>query len=224
MADLYLLSEAFAHNDEYEAYDLTGRVRLFFWKGEQVSSGKRPKESVDVGLRKEVFARFGAAAYYAQCVEVELILARLCLARRGDSEPTAEEWQRIETEKRTMGGLLQFLRSQVKFDEEETHLLSNCIRDRNFLAHDYWYRRSSLLATPSGCEKLIAELQEICERLQKANATAEMISKRVRAQVGIAEVVVRQLQDDFVRRLQQGESEDAIIEGQAKYLQGLRAQ
>src|SRR3954447_21924814 len=99
---------------------------------------------VDVELRKEVFAWFGSAAYYAQCVEVELILTRLCLARRGDSEPTTEEWQRIETEKQTMGGLLQFLSSQVTFDEEETQLLSNCVRDRNFLAHDYWYRRSSL--------------------------------------------------------------------------------
>jgi len=179
---------------------------------------------VDVELRREVFAWFGAAAYHVQCVEAELIIARLCLARRGDSEPTAEEWQRIEAEKRTLGGLLQFLRSQVKCNEEETQLLSNCLLDRNFLAHDYWYRRSSLLATPSGCEMLIAELEELCERFRKADALAQAISKKVRAQAGIAEEGVRQLQDDFMRRLQQGEPEDAIIEDHMKHLQGLRSQ
>jgi len=42
MADLYRLSEDFIRKDEYEAYDLTDKVRLFFWNGEQISSGKRP--------------------------------------------------------------------------------------------------------------------------------------------------------------------------------------
>ena len=69
-----------------------------------------------VELRKDVFAWFGAASYHAQCVEVELIIARLLLARRGASDPSADEWQKIEAEKRTMGGLFQFLRGEIPGD------------------------------------------------------------------------------------------------------------
>jgi hypothetical protein len=170
----------------------------------------------DVELRKEAFAWFGAAVYYAQCIEVELIIARLFLARRGESEPSDEEWQKIEGEKRTLGGLLQFLRNQIKVGQEEVEVLNQCLGDRNFLAHDYWYRRSSLLATPSGCKELIAELQQMAERLKRGNAIAEVTSRRVRAQVGIDEALVRQVQHEFITRLYGGEPEDAIIERQSE--------
>jgi len=174
-----------------------------------------------VELRKEVFAWFGTAVYYAQCVEVELIIARLFFARRGASEPSDEEWQKIEGEKRTLGNLLQFLRKQIEVGQEEVEVLNQCLGDRNFIVHDYWYRRSSLLATPSGCEDVIAELQQMAERLKRGNAIAEAISRRVRAQVGIDEASVRQVQHEFITRLCEGELEDAIIERQAKYLQKL---
>ncbi len=175
----------------------------------------------DVELRKEAFAWFGVAVYYAQCVEVELIIARLFLARRGASGPSEEEWQKIEAEKRAMGKLLQFIQKKIELGQEEVELLKQCLVDRNFLAHDYWYRRSSLLATPSGCEELIAELQLMSETFKRGNTIAEAISRGVRAQVGIDETVVRQLQKDFITRLRGGESEDAIIERQAKYVQKL---
>ena len=175
----------------------------------------------DVDLRKEAFAWFGAAVYYAQCVEVELIIARLFLAGRGLSDPSEGEWQKIEGEKRTMGSLLQVLMSRIELGQNEAELLKECLIDRNFLTHDFWYRRSNLLATPSGCEELIRELQQMCERLKRANAIAETISGRVRAQLGIDEAMIRKLQDDFINRLQSGEPEDAIIECQANCLKNL---
>ncbi len=42
MSDLYRLSVELSRSEKYEAHDLTAKVRLFFWDGEQVSSGKRP--------------------------------------------------------------------------------------------------------------------------------------------------------------------------------------
>lgn len=175
----------------------------------------------DVELRKEAFAWFGAAVYYAQCVEVELIIARLFLARRVASGPSEEEWQKIEAEKRTMGKLLEFFQKGIELGQEEVELLNQCLVDRNFLAHDYWYRRSSLLATPSGCKELIAELRQMSERLKRANVIAEAISRKIRAQLGIDEALIRQVQHEFITRLCGGEPEDAIIERQAKYLQKL---
>jgi hypothetical protein len=143
--------------------------------------------------------------------------------RRGDSEPSAEELQDVENEKWTMGHLFQFLRKEIELNAAEIAILTTSVRDRNFLSHDYWYRRLSLLATVRGCQELVAELQTMSERLKQANATAEAISRRVRAQAGIAEAVVRQVQDDFVKRLRQGESQDAIIKSQKRMLEKYRS-
>ena len=63
----------------------------------------------DEEQRKEVFAWFGAASYYAQCVEVELWIARLVLVREDYPEPTDQEWQQFESEKLTMNRLLKLL-------------------------------------------------------------------------------------------------------------------
>lgn len=42
MADLYSLTEKLVKQEQYKAHDLTDNIRLFFWEGEQVSSGTRP--------------------------------------------------------------------------------------------------------------------------------------------------------------------------------------
>jgi hypothetical protein len=176
----------------------------------------------DVEVRKEVFAWFGAAAFYAQCVEVELIIARLALARRG-SEPTAEDWQRIETERRTMGALLLFIRKEIPLSDGDLEVLESAVRDRNFLAHDFWYQRSTLLATNSGCENLITELQVMSQRLKAANDAGERVSAMARAAAGIDEEVVQRVQREFRERLARGELADGVVESQISYLQCRRS-
>lgn len=173
----------------------------------------------DAVHRKEVFAWFGSAAYYAQCVEIELIIARLLPTHCGDNEPTAEDYQRIESEKRTIGNLVEFLHQNGKLNKEEKTLFEICTKHRNFLFHEYWYHRSSFLMTPSGCQKLVTELQEISERFKRANEKAMAISRRIRAQAGISETVVQQASNYFVKKLKQGEPEDAIIERLKQILQ-----
>jgi hypothetical protein len=174
----------------------------------------REDEMDHTALRKEVFAWYGAAAYHAQCVEAELIIARLFLVRRRTPQPSDAETGRIDRDKRTMGGLLKLLTSELELDEGEAALLNTCLEDRNFLAHDYWYRRSGLLFTPQGCHTAVTELQEMSERLQKGNTVAEGISKRIRASLGISEELVHKLQAEFIDGLRSGESEDQILERQ----------
>jgi hypothetical protein len=174
-------------------------------------------------LRKEVFAWYGAAAYYAQCVEVELIIARLFLARLHTPQLSDAEWENISREKRTMGGLLKLLSSELQLEDSETALLTACLEDRNFLAHDYWYRRSSLLVTPDGCQRAVSELQEICERLKQGNMVTERIAKRIRARLGISEEMVHKLQTEFLDGLRSGESENLILKRQRAYLDTLRS-
>lgn len=162
--------------------------------------------------RKEVFAWFGAASYYAQCVEKELLIARLMMARGDDEEPSEEEWERIENERRTMGGLLRFVRQGVSLEADEDRVLKECLEKRNYLAHDFWYECSHLLATTEGCKKALNELGRLCDLLKEGNEIGQRISARVRAEVGISEAVVQRLQEEFAERLRTGEPQKTILE------------
>lgn len=173
-------------------------------------------------LRKEVFAWYGAAAYYAQCIEVELVIARLFLVRRRNPQLSEAELDEIDRDKRnTMGRLLKRLTSELDLDGAEAALLKTCVEDRNFLAHDYWYRRYGLLDTARGCHRAVDELQEMSERLKKGDTIAQGISKRIRASLGISEELCHRLQTEFVDGLRSGESEDRILERQAAYLRSI---
>jgi len=88
-------------------------------------------------LRKEVFAWYGSAAYYAQCIEVELIIARLFLARLRNPEVPPEELDRIDREKKTMGQLLKLVGADLK--DDEAALLNACLGTETF-----WYTTTGI--------------------------------------------------------------------------------
>ena len=159
-------------------------------------------------LRKEVFAWYGSAAYYAQCIEVELIIARLFLARLRNPEVPPEELDRIDREKKTMGQLLKLVGADLK--DDEAALLNACLENRNFLVHDYWYQRRESLLTVEGCQRAASELQEMSARLKQGNAVAEEMSRRIRARLGISDEMVHNLYAEFHDALRSGDSREVI--------------
>jgi hypothetical protein len=164
--------------------------------------------------RKEVFAWFGAASYYAQCVEVELWIARLTLVRECDPYPQEREWERIEGEALTMGKLMWLVERGIGLDAAELEALQTCLEKRNWLSHDYWMQRSHLLESSKGCREAVEELADLCDVFKRGDEVARAVSQRIRARVGISEHLVQALQDEYVQRLQSGESHEAILREQ----------
>jgi hypothetical protein len=173
--------------------------------------------------RKEVFAWFGAASYYAQCVEVELWIARLALVRERDPCPQKWEWERIEGEPLTMGKLMRLVEKGIGLEATELEALRACLEKRNWLSHDYWMQRSHLLASCEGCREAVDELVNLCDLFKKGDEVAREVSKRIRARVGISEHLVQELQDEYVRRLKSGELREAILQDQEDRLKRLSA-
>src|SRR5262245_57635760 len=173
--------------------------------------------------RKEVFAWFGAASYYAQCVEVELWIGRLFLVREDDPWPEEQKWQRIENEALTMGGLLRRGEEEIGLENTELEALQACVEKRNWLSHHYWEQRSHLLASSEGCHQAVDELRELCEIFKRCDEVACRVSARIRARVGISESLVQKLQSEYVQRLQSGESHDAILKDQEERMKRLSA-
>lgn len=175
--------------------------------------------------RKEVFAWFGAASYYAQCVEVELRIARLFLARKDEPWLKEQEWQRVESERLTMGRLLGLLERGIELRSAERETLQACLDKRNWLSHAYWEQRSHLLASSDGrsCHAVEARA-ELCEAFQKGDEVARSLSARIRAKVGVSEDMVRTLQNEYIQRLKNGESRELILQDLENRMKSLSAQ
>ena len=172
--------------------------------------------------RKEVFAWFGGASYYAQCVEVELWIARLFLLRENGPRPRDDEWQRFETEPLTMGRLLGLVQTGIGLESAEMEVLETCLKKRNWLSHKYWEERSHLLASSAGCDQAVAELADLCEVFKRGDEVARGLSARIRAQIGVSEQWVKELQDEYVERLRGGESHETILQDQEERLKRLQ--
>ncbi|GAH50207.1 unnamed protein product [marine sediment metagenome] len=121
----------------------------------------------DEEQRKKVFAWYGAATYYAQCVEVELWIARLVLVREDNPKPTDQEWSHLESKKLSMGGLLKLVREGTSLEDGEIESLQTCLEKRNWLAHHYWEERSHLLVSTAGCSRAVDELSGLCDVFKK---------------------------------------------------------
>ncbi|MBI2190522.1 MAG: hypothetical protein HYU36_00890 [Planctomycetes bacterium] len=177
----------------------------------------------DEQQRKEVFAWFGAASYYAQCVEVELWIARLVLVREDKPWPEEAEWQSLESKPFTMGRLLRLVEEEIGLESAEREILQACLEKRNWLSHGYWGQRSHLLASSEGCRQAMDELADLCQVFRRGDEVARKVSERIRARVGISEDLVQELQDEYVQRLKGGESHEVILQDQEDRMNGLSA-
>lgn len=177
----------------------------------------------DEQQRKEVFAWFGAASYYAQCLEVELWIARLLLVREHEPWPEEREWQRLESERLTMGKLLRLVERGIGLDCAEQETLQTCLEKRNWLSHAYWEQRSHLLVSSEGCSQAADELADLCKMFKRGDGVACRLSAQIRARLGISEKLHRELQDEYLQRLHGGESHVTILQDQRERMKRLSA-
>ncbi|QRR01545.1 hypothetical protein [Dyadobacter sandarakinus] len=96
----------------------------------------------DDGKHRLVYAYFGLAIYYAQCLEEEFSLM-LWTNRIINNKPSSkEDVEAINAEmdksKKTMGQLINEVKKAYAIQNGHAQLLSNLLEKRNYLAHKYF--------------------------------------------------------------------------------------
>lgn len=151
--------------------------------------------SEDSRLVREIYARYGLAMYWAQCVERELALA---LSTSLGPQPTinsAAEYDRQLEERfeKTFGTLARELeRKCPQHPVILSQQLHQGLRLRNFLAHNFFWERAAMLASESLERRLelLDELDEATDALRVLNEALTAISKEWRQRHGITEELV----------------------------------
>jgi hypothetical protein len=139
--------------------------------------------------RKEVFAWFGAAAYYAQSFEVELQTLLLLVYRLHHPSAPLSELDEADTplSKRTIGQLRKELEKHLTVAPEFSAILKVYGDKRNYLMHRYFFENARRLVSQQGCTAIVNELQSLSQTFREADATAQQMSKHLRALAGWSE-------------------------------------
>ena len=120
-------------------------------------------------LRREAFAYFGRAMYYAQCLEQQLglMLATMYNRQFFDSPPEDRDAFYDSELKKTLGGMVKDIQNRTSVSSSLIQRLEKAVHIRNHLAHDYFYERARHLHFVGGMEEMISELQEMTEFLDE---------------------------------------------------------
>ncbi len=147
-------------------------------------------------LVKEVYARFGLAVYFAQVLEHGIVNALVILdlvPSRRHLALCADDWER-EVDgfmdrhfQATMGRLMKNLRDTTKVGDDLEQLLSEALRKRNWLVHDFFRERVSEFMTSQGREQMIAEVDACRDLFQSADMRLGEIVAPLRRKAGLTD-------------------------------------
>jgi len=128
---------------------------------------------------KEVYALFGLAVYLIQCFERQLAitLATVCL-----SDPDAVTRGQYDALlgknfKKTLGQLFHKMKEDIHIAIEVKEEIEAALQLRNFLIHNYFWRRAIPFKSSPGRQTLIQELADACTVFQEVDSELEMITK-----------------------------------------------
>lgn len=157
---------------------------------------------------KEVYARYGLAMYYVQCVERQLAIAMATVYGPGTSQITGAQYEELLENlfQRTFGGLITKLRNDVPVPADFEARLEDARRRRNFLAHHYFWERAGHFTTEAGRRAMIEELTEHQEFLAALDAQIYDLTLEWGQRHGVTEEMIAHEMERLTQEAQAGNS------------------
>ena len=113
--------------------------------------------------RREAFARYGLCMYHIQCVErtLSLIIAGTEASNRKLS-PSQFVYELDITQNNTFGKLLTLIKEgKTQIDSDIISKLELALKERNRIAHDYWWEKAVSVTKLAGLQEIIEELANL---------------------------------------------------------------
>ena len=135
--------------------------------------------------RREVFACFGEAAYYAQLFETQVENLILLVALARDKNISREKLEKIDIglSRKSLGTLIAELKKHLELSPEFEELMRTYQEKRNYLMHDYFFQNSGKLALASGCDAMAVELQTLASLFNEAVLIAQDMAEKLNAMI-----------------------------------------
>jgi hypothetical protein len=157
---------------------------------------------------KEVYARFGLAYYEAECIHRGLcnLYSFLQMPSRGPITRQRVEEHLRDSFDLTLGQLIRTVLPRLAYDLQRD--LQHALKDRNFLAHHFWYERSHLFGTTGGINRMLEELSAYILEFEEVDERLNILLVPYLERVG----ATPELLGGIMERLRLGEPDEALIQ------------
>ncbi len=127
-------------------------------------------------MRERILSYFGMAMFHGQTLEQGLKLA-LIYIQWHNSNRCIDQMDAYEAKlkKNTLGVLINSASKHVTIDESASKLLRVACRKRNFLAHEFFQKRTSWVVHPVGLRYMAVELLRAAHMFMAADEVFEPI-------------------------------------------------
>lgn len=155
---------------------------------------------------RDVYAHFGLAVYWGQCVEQSIFQHLLffdhlpkAIAKFTTPENWANDFDIYEESEmsQTMGKLIRRLQEVGQQTSTLEHSLSNVLKSRNWLAHGYFSDRAIEFTMKDGRADMISELEEMKEQFQLCAQELDAITLPVMRKFGLKDDMLSKIQADM---------------------------
>lgn len=155
---------------------------------------------------REVYAHYGLAMYWAQCLEQSIFQHLLffdhfpkALEAYTTPENWAEEFDRYEVRElsQTMGKLIRRLREVGQPTESVEVALARALKSRNWLAHGYFADRAIEFTDSEGRQDMIEELDELRESFRCCAEELDAVSLPAARNLGFTDEMLEKVQAEM---------------------------
>jgi hypothetical protein len=155
---------------------------------------------------KEVYAHFGLAAYFGQCLETTLVNVLMLDARvRGETACLADiEKLEHAHQRKPMGALIKELRKKTTLPLNPDDDIGDALDKRNYLNHRFFREHAEAFLSCSGRQKMLMELAEIQKVLQEADQMMTLVCGALIKFLGITPEMLNADFEELQRKARQG--------------------
>jgi len=164
-----------------------------------------PAKSEEV---REVYARFGLAIYSAQCLEHGLVNAFIYLHLIPSKMPEyrPKEWEdevdafTSKHFEHTLGRMIKDLEKFTNIAPNLSKKLSQALKIRNWLAHDYFRERAREFLSHEGRIIMIKELDDATSTMNEADAELSKTLDPILKKYGITEELIAKVSKEILSK------------------------
>lgn len=155
---------------------------------------------------REVYARFGLAIYSAQCLEhglvnaflyLHLIPSKMPLSRSKEWEDEVDSFTSKHFE-HTLGRMIKDLEKFTNVSPSLSKKLSEALKIRNWLAHDYFRERAREFLSSEGRMSMIKELDDATSTMNAADAELSLTLDPMLKKYGITEELIAKVSEEML--------------------------
>ena len=138
---------------------------------------------------REVYAQFGRAMYYAQCVELGLAsIVTVLIAAKTPHLTVDDDLRSLGTEfEKTLRKLIRHLEAQMDLPQDLRDSLVRALRMRDFLAHGFFRDRWAGFRSKHGRQAMASELSRYAGDLRQADESLKGVMKSILTKRGLTE-------------------------------------